>query len=119
MSGRRDSTLYWICQTLGWGSLAVGNWLLANLQPPRHPAIFAGIFTWAALSGVVLSHRWRGFLRGRGWLDGAIPWPRVAVGLVLLGAVQTASVTLAYAVLRPQSITLRDLSWLPSAVLIW
>ncbi len=120
MSRRRHSTLYWICQALGWGSDAAGNWLMVNLQPPRQAAVSAVIFAWAALTGVLLSHRWRGFLRARGWLErAAIPWPRVALGLMILGAAQTALVTLADAVLRSRKPSFDNLRWLLLALLIW
>ncbi len=116
----RASLAYWICQLAGWGLTAVINTLQSTSFVPDNVPTMAAIYIWAALSGLLLSHRWRSFLHRRGWLSvgGRPPWLRVTGGIALLGALQTGSVIIAFALARPPG-SFKSWAFLPFAIFAW
>ncbi|KAB8056992.1 sensor histidine kinase [Janthinobacterium sp. FT14W] len=106
---------YWTFQLAGWGALALFNSVYGGSSPLR---IVATIACWGSLGGLLLSHLWHGVLRRRGWAANGLRWKRIVPSLVLLAAIQTASVTAAFHVMYPPDI-LRGIAWLPGALLFW
>jgi Histidine kinase len=117
---RTLSRAYWLCQFAGWGAVAATSSISFSTFAPNNFLAIAGIYIWGAFSGGVLTHLWRGFIRRRGWLgqSARVPWWRIAGGVVIIGIVQTALVTIGFAVARlPGSF--QGFSWLPSALITW
>jgi two-component sensor histidine kinase len=106
---------YWTFQLAGWGALALFNSVYGGSSQLR---IVVTIACWGSLGGLLLSHLWHGILRRRGWAADGLRWSRIVPSLVLLAAVQTASVTAAFHVMYPPG-TIRGLAWLPGALLFW
>ena len=116
----RASGTYWLCQFAGWGAVAaILSASFASFAPNNFLAI-AAIYLWGALTGGVLTHLWRGFVRARGWLkhSARVPWWSIAGGVAVLGILQTALVTLGFAAARLPG-TFQGWSWLPSALITW
>ncbi len=115
-TARRD---YWLCQLAGWGSFAVVG-LLSSAQGDTESALrFAAAKTACMVSGLLLSHLWHQFLRGRGWLDRnrAFPFKGILAGLALLGVVQVGCLILADLVFRKGAL-LADRPALPTVTLM-
>ena len=106
---------YWTFQLAGWGALALFNSVYGGSSQLR---IVVTIACWGSLGGLLLSHLWHGILRRRGWAADGLRWSRIVPSLVLLAAMQTASVTAAFHVMYPPG-TIRGLAWLPGALLFW
>lgn len=106
---------YWTFQLAGWGALALFNSVYGGSSQLR---IVMTIACCGSLGGLLLSHLWHGVLRRRGWAADGLRWGRIVPSLVLLAAVQTASVTAAFHVMYPPG-TIRGLAWLPGALLFW
>lgn len=106
---------YWVFQLAGWGALALFNSVYGGSAQLR---IVATIACWGSVGGLLLSHLWHGVLRRRGWVARSVRWTRVLPSLLLLTAIQTASVTLAFHVMYPPDV-LHGLAWLPGALLFW
>ena len=106
---------YWTFQLAGWGALALFNSVYGGSSQLR---IVVTIACWGSLGGLLLSHLWRGVLRRRGWAANGLRWKRILPSLVLLAAIQTASVTAAFHAMYPPDV-LRGLAWLPGALLFW
>ena len=106
---------YWTFQLAGWGALTVFNSVYGGSSQLR---IVVTIACWGSLGGLLLSHLWRGVLRRRGWAANGLRWKRILPSLVLLAAIQTASVTAAFHAMYPPEV-LRGLAWLPGALLFW
>jgi sensor histidine kinase YesM len=119
LSSRANWT-YWLCQFAGWGAVAAILAASFSSFAPNNFLAIAAIYVWGAAGGGVLTHLWRGFIRRRGWLvqSARIPWWRIAGGVVVLGILQTALVTLGFAVARLPG-TFQSWSWLPSALITW
>ncbi|SFX69885.1 Histidine kinase [Janthinobacterium lividum] len=106
---------YWTFQLAGWGALALFNSVYGGASQLR---IVVTIACWGSLGGLLLSHLWHGVLLRRGWVASGMRWTRVLPSLLLLAAIQTASVTAAFHVMYPPDV-LRGLAWLPGALLFW
>ena len=88
---------YWLFQLGGWGGMSVLA-VLSSLNNLNEAALrFALAKTSCMVSGLLLSHCWRLFLRHRGWIDrhGAPPLKGVLGGLLVLSVVQTGLLVLA------------------------
>jgi hypothetical protein len=100
---------YWLFQLGGWGGLTVFA-ILSALNDHGEAALrFALAKTTCMMSGLLLSHCWRLFLRRRGWIDrhGAPPMKGILGGLLVLSALQTGVLALADLVFRHGAL-LRD-----------
>lgn len=106
---------YWTFQLAGWSALALFNSVYGGASQLR---IVATIACWGSLGGLLLSHLWHGILRRRGWAANGLRWKRVLPSLLLLAAVQTASVVIAFHVMYPPDV-LHGIAWLPGALLFW
>jgi two-component sensor histidine kinase len=106
---------YWTFQLAGWGALTLFNSVYGGSSQLR---IVVTISCWGSLGGLLLSHLWRGVLRRRGWVANGLRWKRIVPSLIVLAAIQTASVTAAFHVMYPPDV-LRGLAWLPGALLFW
>ncbi|WP_235501967.1 sensor histidine kinase [Janthinobacterium sp. Ant5-2-1] len=106
---------YWTFQLAGWGALALFNSVYGGSSQLR---IVVAIACWGSLGGLLLSHLWHGVLQRRGWVASGMRWTRVLPSLLLLAAIQTASVTAAFHLMYPPDV-LRGLAWLPGALLFW
>ena len=106
---------YWTFQLAGWGALTLFNSVYGGSSQLR---IVVTIACWGSLGGLLLSHLWRGVLRRRGWVANGLRWKRIVPSLIVLAAIQTASVTAAFHVMYPPDV-LRGLDWLPGALLFW
>lgn len=106
---------YWTFQLAGWGALALFNSVYGGSSQLR---VVATIACWGSLGGLLLSHLWHGVLRRHGWAANGLRWKRIVPSLLLLAAIQTASVTAAFHVMYPPDI-LRGIAWLPGALLFW
>ena len=106
---------YWTFQLAGWGALTLFNSVYGGSSQLR---IVVTISCWGSLGGLLLSHLWHGVLRRYGWAANGLRWKRIVPSLILLAAIQTASVTAAFHVMYPPDI-LRGLAWLPGALLFW
>lgn len=106
---------YWTLQLAGWGALALFNSVYGGSSQLR---IVVTIACWGSLGGLLLSHLWHGVLRRRGWAVNGLRWRRIVPSLILLAAIQTASVTAAFHVMYPPD-TIRGIAWLPGALLFW
>ncbi len=106
---------YWTFQLAGWGALTLFNSVYGGSSQLR---IVVTISCWGSLGGLLLSHLWRGVLRRRGWVANGLRWKRIVPSLIVLAAIQTASVTAAFHVMYPPGV-LRGLAWLPGALLFW
>lgn len=97
MPDRTASRDYWLFQLGGWGALTLVAILSALNDLTEATLRFALAKTMCTLSGLVLSHCWRLFLRQRGWLDrqGAPPWPGILGGLLVLSLAATGMLALA------------------------
>ncbi|MGX9783990.1 sensor histidine kinase [Janthinobacterium lividum] len=106
---------YWTFQLAGWGALTLFNSVYGGSTQLR---IVVTIASWGSLGGLLLSHLWHGVLRRRGWAANGLRWQRIVPSLILLAAIQTASVTAAFHVMYPPD-TIRGIAWLPGALLFW
>ncbi|MEX0143500.1 histidine kinase [Massilia sp. LMS1-1-1.1] len=106
---------YWTFQLAGWGALALFNSVYGGSSQLR---IVVAIACWGSLGGLLLSHLWHGLLQRRGWAASGLRWTRIVPSLIVLAAIQTASVTAAFHVMYPPDV-LRGLAWLPGALLFW
>jgi hypothetical protein len=116
----RPAPWYWLCQWVGWGSVALLNisFSLASAPEMRNPLIL--IWLWGGLSGMALSHGWRRYLHTHGaFVHGrALPYGRLLAGVLLLASAQVGVVFCAFLVWpnypRPDSY-----AWLPGAAAFW
>lgn len=106
---------YWTFQLAGWSALALFNSVYGGSSQLR---IVVAIACWGSLGGLLLSHLWHGVLQRRGWAANGLRWTRIVPSLIVLAAIQTASVTAAFHVMYPPDV-LRGLAWLPGALLFW
>ncbi|MGF6119685.1 hypothetical protein ABIE30_004910 [Janthinobacterium lividum] len=106
---------YWTFQLAGWGALTLFNSVYGGSTQLR---IVVTIASWGSLGGLLLSHLWHGVLRRRGWVANGLRWQRIVPSLIVLAAIQTASVTAAFHVMYPPD-TIRGIAWLPGALLFW
>ena len=106
---------YWTFQLAGWGALTLFNSVYGGSSQLR---IVVTISCWGSLGGLLLSHLWHGVLRRYGWAANGLRWQRIVPSLILLAAIQTASVTAAFHVMYPPG-TIRGIAWLPGALLFW
>ena len=106
---------YWTFQLAGWGALALFNSVYGGSSQLR---IVVTIACWGSLGGLLLSHLWHGVLLRRGWAANGLRWKRIVPSLMVLAAIQTASVTVAFHVMYPPG-TIRGIAWLPGALLFW
>lgn len=106
---------YWTFQLAGWGALALFNSVYGGSSQLR---IVVAIACWGSLGGLLLSHLWHDVLQRRGWAANGLRWTRIVPSLIVLAAIQTASVTAAFHVMYPPDV-LRGLAWLPGALLFW
>ncbi|STQ93318.1 Probable sensor-like histidine kinase YehU [Janthinobacterium lividum] len=106
---------YWAFQLAGWGALALFNSVYGGSSQLR---IVVAIACWGSLGGLLLSHLWHGVLQRSGWAANGLRWTRIVPSLIVLAAIQTASVTAAFHVMYPPDV-LRGLAWLPGALLFW
>jgi hypothetical protein len=100
---------YWLLQLGGWGGLTVFAILSAMNNPGEAALRFALAKTACMVSGLLLSHCWRLFLRRRGWFDrqGAPPFKGILGGLLVLSVLQTGALMLADLLFRRGAL-LRD-----------
>ncbi|WP_425252233.1 sensor histidine kinase [Janthinobacterium sp. NFX145] len=106
---------YWTFQLAGWGALTLFNSVYGGSTQLRIVVTIAG---WGSLGGLLLSHLWHGILQRRGWAANGLRWTRIVPSLIVLAAIQTASVASAFHVMYPPH-TIRGLAWLPGALLFW
>ena len=106
---------YWTFQLAGWGALTLFNSVYGGSSQLRNVVMIA---CWGSLGGLLLSHLWHGVLQRRGWAANGLRWTRIVPSLIVLAAIQTASVTAAFHVMYPPDV-LRGLAWLPGALLFW
>ncbi|WP_426054836.1 sensor histidine kinase [Janthinobacterium sp. PSPC2-1] len=106
---------YWAFQLAGWGALTLFNSVYGGSTQLR---IVVTIASWGSLGGLLLSHLWHGVLRRRGWAANGLRWKRIVPSLIVLAAIQTASVTAAFHVMYPPD-AIRGIAWLPGALLFW
>ena len=106
---------YWAFQLAGWGALTLFNSVYGGSTQLR---IVVTIASWGSLGGLLLSHLWHGVLRRRGWAANGLRWKRIVPSLIVLAAIQTASVTAAFQVMYPPD-AIRGIAWLPGALLFW
>ncbi|SDH74340.1 histidine kinase [Janthinobacterium sp. YR213] len=106
---------YWTFQLAGWGALTLFNSVYGGSTQLR---IVVTIASWGSLGGLLLSHLWHGVLRRRGWAANGLRWQRIVPSLIVLAAIQTASVATAFHVMYPPD-TIRGIAWLPGALLFW
>ncbi|HKF49464.1 MAG TPA: histidine kinase [Terracidiphilus sp.] len=87
----KPSRAYWACQLLGWGGYGLGYYL-AVLVPFQSagPRQIVADFAYCA-AGVLGTHLLRARIKSRGWteLSYAAMAPRLVVGALLVGALQT------------------------------
>jgi two-component system sensor histidine kinase AlgZ len=92
-SGGTSQGAYWACQLVGWGGYGLAYYLAVLI--PFHAAGPKQILADSAYcaTGVVGTHLLRMRIRGRGW--GELPYarlaPRLMIGAVLVGTLQTAA----------------------------
>jgi hypothetical protein len=93
---------YWICQLAGWGTLTVFAVLSSSFGDWRAALRFAVAKSAVSLTGLLLSHLWRGHLRRKAWIDRAsgLPLGQIAIGLLGLAIVQTGCLLLADLIFR-------------------
>jgi hypothetical protein len=87
---------YWLFQLGGWGGMIVLA-VLSSLNSWDEAALrFVLAKTTCMMSGLLLSHGWRLFLRRRGWIDrhGAPPLKGILSGLLVLSVAQTGILVL-------------------------
>ncbi|WP_402720534.1 sensor histidine kinase [Janthinobacterium rivuli] len=106
---------YWTFQLAGWGALTLFNSVYGGSTQLRTVVTIAG---WGSLGGLLLSHLWHGVLQRRGWAANGLRWTRIVPSLMVLAAIQTASVASAFHVMYPPH-TIRGIAWLPGALLFW
>ncbi|QNA88017.1 histidine kinase [Massilia sp. Dwa41.01b] len=98
-SSSRD---YWLFQLSGWGGLALVA-ILSTLNNFGEAALrFVLAKLMCIVSGLLVSHCWRLFLRRRGWIDrhGPPPLKGILSGLLVLSVVQTGVLALSDLVFR-------------------
>jgi hypothetical protein len=120
LASSRAYWTYWLCQFAGWSAVAATSIISFSSFAPNNFSAIAAIYIWGALSGGVLTHLWRGFIRRRGWLgqSARVPWWSIAGGVLVLGIIQTGAVVLGFAAARLPG-TFQGWSWLPSALITW
>lgn len=120
MPDTRPAPWYWLCQLLGWLAVTLLNISFSAAGAPevRNPLIL--IWIWGGLTGMVLSHGWRRYLRAHHvFVHGhSLPYGRLLAGVVLLGAVQVGVVFCAFLV-WPHYPRPASLAWLPGAAGFW
>ncbi len=111
---------YWPCQVAGWSLVALLNVSFSLGAAPDVRQAYLLISAWGGLTGLALSHLWRGHLRLHQVFAHGQPLPlaRLALGNLLLALAQTALVACAFLAWRGAKL-LQDLSWLPPAVALW
>ena len=108
---------YWPLQILVWHGVALFNLMFYWRAAPGWQII--AVCWWAGLSGILCTHWWRAVLRRRPhWLGKHVHWKYIGPSLMLLIALQTASMVLAFAVFRPMG-AMHGVSWLPGALIFW
>ena len=82
---------------MGWGTLAVFSILSSSFGDWQGTLRFAAAKLFCTVTGLGLSHLWRGQLRRRGWLvrQRGFPYGRIAAAVLLLAAAQTGCLLLA------------------------
>ena len=115
---------YWLFQLGGWGGMTVLA-VLSSLTSWSEAAFrFVLAKTMCVVSGLLLSHCWRLFLRRRGWIDrpSAPPLKGVLGGLLVLSVAQTGVMVMADLLFRHGAL-LDDPAETPSlliaACLLW
>lgn len=118
------SRAYWICQALGWGfyvllicstSLLFGDGKESLVQRLWNTCAIAAI---AVVTGLILTHYWRNFMRRRGWIErtGGLPVARLMLGILALTAVEMVAVVFGYVVVEHTSFD-EILQWLHGGVI--
>lgn len=119
-SSSRD---YWLFQLGGWGCLTLVA-ILSSLNDWNEAALrFVLAKTMCMVSGLLLSHMWRLFLRWRGWIDrqGTPPMKGIVAGVLVLAMVQTGVLAGADVLFRRGALLAEDekISLLVFLFLLW
>lgn len=111
---------YAACQIAGWGLQGIAGIILSVSTAPADAGVYALLFAWAMASGLLLSHRWRTWLKPRLARDQetGLPWVALVLGVLGLTAVQTLNMTAAFALARPAG-AFEGWAWLPNALVSW
>ncbi len=93
----RNNRDYWVCQLAGWGTLTIFEILGSSSGNVRAALRFALAKIVVSVTGLLLSHLWRGHLRRHAWIDRAsgLPLKRIAAGLLVLALAQCGCLLLA------------------------
>ena len=88
---------YWSAQLLGWGGLGLLGVLSSSFGDWRSVLRFAAAKMFCMLTGLALSHLWRGYVRRHGWFERnrALPLMGICAGLLSLSVLQTGALALA------------------------
>jgi Histidine kinase len=113
------SRSYWLCQILGWTAVCAFNVSLSVFAAASVTA-FVTIYGVTSLAGIALSHVWRGMLKRRAWLDGAlpVPWAKLAAWVCFFGLMLLIVASAMFYVVRPAGMS-TGFGWLPGATAFW
>jgi signal transduction histidine kinase len=111
---------YWLCQVGGWGLVALLNVSFSLANTPDTRFNFILISLWGGLTGLLLSHGWRAYLRRHQvfTLGRPLPLRLLLAGNLLLAAAQTMLVASGFFVWRGLGLA-QNLGWLPPAAAFW
>ena len=115
-----QNRIYWVYQLSGWYIVATLMTLLSGSFTTAGYGTMMLIYDSAALSGIALSHGWRLILKKRGWfaVNTHPPWVAIGLAVLLLGILQTAIVSLFFAIVQPVG-AFKNWEWMPGAILSW
>jgi len=117
----KQNRTYWIYQLTGWGAVAAFFTGVFGLMMPAGYMTMGIIYSWGALTGLLLTHAWRIWLKRRQWFsrNSRPPWFSIAVIILLLGTIEALLVGLGFFVMRPVGMGANNWGWLPSAIGSW
>lgn len=121
VAGRRE-LIYWICQIVGWFSMAAIGLLLAAYGGSSAVPISQLAITYnsGAALAVFWTHLYRGHVRRRGWTD-LSPWrllPRLAAASAVVGTIIPFSVYPVWLIVLGDRVS-PVAAWAPGAILTW
>ncbi len=112
----RRASWYWPCQIAGWTGVVLFNLSFGGLHQPTGAIV--AVCLWGGASGLLLSDAWHRLVKRREAAARPLKWPALTAGIVLLAALQSTSMWLAFLLFQPFG-AVQGYGWIPNAMLFW